>query len=113
MTIKFGSDGDYIYTEWVDIPAQEQGILFGRSELKKDADGHWRGKFHTAVPVQFNALGGLQSKLCRIEADMELTSISESRIEGISTRWDSISFRSCEPKHLKRSSFTWIPKDTN
>lgn len=110
---KVWSDGDYIYTEWVNIPVEGQGILFGRSELKKDTDGHWRGKYHTAVPVQLSTLDGLKSKLCRIEADIELTSISESRIEGITTRWDSVSFRSCEPKHLKRSSFTWIPKDTN
>jgi hypothetical protein len=43
-------DGDYVYTDWVNMPAKvkDEGG-FARSELKKEADGKWRGKKSPAI----------------------------------------------------------------
>jgi hypothetical protein len=110
---KIRRDGDYIYTEWVNKPSQLPSTAFMRSELKKDADGRWRGKGRTYLPCEYKEAwtGRLVVKWCSLESDMEIDLLSESRIEGFSQGWDKFDCRKCEPKNRKQRPFTWIPKE--
>jgi S1-C subfamily serine protease len=111
---KLRREGDYIYSEWVNLPSQLQGTAaFTRSELKKDSDGHWRGKAINYAPFQYYDIWTKQQlvKWCRVEATIELTLISDSRIEGTGTAWEKFDVKKCQPKETKQQSFTWIPKN--
>lgn len=107
-------EGDYIYTDWVNMPQQLQGTpAFSRSELKKDADGHWRGKSTSYLPFQYKDVwtGQVRVNWCRVELPIEIATMSDSRIEGSSTNWEKFDAKKCEPKDPKPSNFTWIPKN--
>ena len=107
-------DGDYLYSEWVNVPTQLQGTpAFSRSEFKKGGDGIWRGKARAYLPCQYRDTWTGQSitKWCRREADIEIDLISDSRIEGKAQVWETYDCKRCEPKGPKEQPFAWIPKD--
>lgn len=98
-------DGDYMYVEWTSIPdAIRQAGGFVRDELKKDGD-RWIGKTRAFGPCQaWNKI-----KWCSVEAAIEITRITDSRIEGRAETYE-VNCRKCQPEKLKMADFVWIPK---
>jgi hypothetical protein len=86
-------DGDYIYTEWVNLPPVLQPTAaFMRSELKKDGE-KWIGKVRLNLPYAYKSsytdfwrtgqqMGTENVNWCRAESEFEIDRISDSRIEG-------------------------------
>jgi hypothetical protein len=109
-------DGDYLYTEWMNIPSEIKAADgFSRSELKKSPDGKWRGKTNARVPCTYKrGLGENERNVtnwCSREAVIEIDLMSDKRIEGISTISEKFNCKKCEPEGPAVSkSFTWIPK---
>jgi V8-like Glu-specific endopeptidase len=108
-------DGDYIYTEWNNIPTALQGTAaFGRGELKKSA-GIWSGHFHSTLPCTFVDKWTNQQKMNWISLDllMEISSVTSSRIEGRAQNYtEGFDCKKKTPKgEAKWISFTWIPKE--
>ena len=118
---KLRVDGDYVYTEWVNLPTQLQTTTaFMRSELKKDED-KWVGKMRTYLPYGFKSsyadfwttgqrIGTENVNWCTVEAQFEIDKITETRIEGRSLNPKSFDAKKCRPGKLEWKSFTWIPK---
>ena len=99
--------GEYVYTEWVDLPAGlRDTTAFVRSELKKVGD-KWVGKARTYLPYPYYG----QTRWCSLETDIEISSISDTRIEGRSQASVGFNSRTCRPKKLEWKPFTWIPKE--
>jgi hypothetical protein len=118
---KLRVDGDYVYTEWVNLPPQLQTTAaFMRSELKKDGD-KWVGKMRTYLPYGFKSsygdfwttgqrIGTENVNWCTMEAQYEIDKITETRIEGRGLGWKSFDAKKCKPGQREWQSFTWIPK---
>jgi hypothetical protein len=97
-------DGDFIYTEWINIPP---GGL-NRSELKKVGD-KWAGKVYMRFwcgPDKHH-----QMAWCSATGDIEISLLSPARIEGKSMEWDSFDCRNCVPGNPSMRDFVWIPKE--
>jgi len=108
-------DGDYLYMDWVSIPAQIKAAGgFNRSELKKSSDGKWLGHVHARLPCTYTkGLGAYARTItnwCSREDDMEIDFLSDKRIEGISVGWQKFDCKSCEAKGVEHKPFTLIPK---
>ena len=105
-------DGDYIYTEWVNLPRKHRETpAFARSEFKKQGD-IWVGKGRAYFPCQYTVwTGEVRYNWCRDEGDVEITSISESRIEGRARVPVEYDCKKCRPKKEEWKPFSWIPKD--
>ena len=106
-------DGDYVYLDWVSIPAAVKAAGgFSRAEVKKGPDGKWRGKNHARLPCQFQ--GGFPAqtltKWCSIDGDEEIDLLSDRRIEGISSNFEKFDCKRCEGKGMTSKPFTLIPK---
>jgi hypothetical protein len=118
---KMRIEGDYIYTEWINLPPQLQTTTaFMRSELKKDGD-KWIGKARSNLPYSYKAsymdfwrngqqTGTENMKWCTLENDFEIDKISDSRIEGRALASKSFDAKKCKPGKLEWQPFTWIPK---
>ena len=118
---KLRVDGDYVYTEWVNLPTQLQTTTaFMRSELKKDGD-KWVGKARSYLPYGFKSsyadfwttgqrMGTENVNWCTREVQFEIDRITETRIEGRSLSSKSFDAKKCKPGKLEWQSFTWIPK---
>ena len=78
---------------------------FTRCELKKSGD-KWIGKSVSNLPHAF----GTGEKWCRLETDIEIDKISDSRIEGVALGWTSMNVGKCQPERPERKQFIWIPK---
>lgn len=107
-------DGDYVYADWLNMPAGLQGTpAFLRLEVKKGTDNTWRGKSRSYLPCQYrdNWTGQFTTKWCREEYDIKVDRLSDSRIEGETLNWDRYDCRKCERKGARKESFTLIPKD--
>jgi hypothetical protein len=103
-------DGDYIYTEWVDLPsALKSTTAFSRSELKKQG-GKWIGKTIAYMPFNYKQYDVTKTIWCRVEVDTEIDKMSASRIEGESQLPASFNAKKCQPEKLEWKAFTWIPK---
>jgi S1-C subfamily serine protease len=103
---KIRMDGDYIYAQVTNLPASLQSTpAFVRSELKKTGD-KWVGKNISYMP--FSTRTG--QKWCRIETEIEIDKLSDSRIEGKAMAWQSTNVKKCEPEHVELRQFVWIPK---
>jgi hypothetical protein len=99
-------DGDYVYVQWINLPpALQSTVAFTRGELRKTGD-RWVGKSISNVP--YSTKNG--SKWCRIETDLEIDKLSDSRIEGVATAWASMNVGKCQPEHPEKKAFIWIPK---
>jgi hypothetical protein len=108
-------DGDYLYTDWVNIPPEiKTAGGFNRSELKKSPDGKWRGKARTRLPCTYRSGLGQDERnvtnWCSREADAEIDLLSDKRIEGIFVTWEKFDCKNCEAKGVEHKPFTWIPK---
>ena len=118
---KLRVDGDYIYTEWINLPTQLQATTaFIRSELKKDGD-KWVGKARSNLPYEFKSsyadfwttgqrMGTENINWCIVEVQFEIDKITETRIEGRGMRVTSFDAKKCKPGKMEWQSFTWIPK---
>jgi Trypsin-like peptidase domain len=103
-------DGDYIYTEWVNLPPVLQSTAaFLRSESKKEGD-KWVGKVRSLMPYEIKTWAAQTVKWCSLESEFEIDKISESRIEGRSLNMPSIDVKKCKVTNSEWQSFTWIPK---
>jgi Trypsin-like peptidase domain len=77
-------EGDFIYAQNVSLPSALQSTTaFVRSEFKKTGN-KWVGKNISYLP--YSTLTG--QKWCRIETDIELDKVSDSRIEGKGSKVD-------------------------
>ena len=108
-------DGDYVYMDWINIPAEMKNAgAFRRSELKKESDGKWHGKARMHLPCQYTrglgAYAQTYTNWCSREDDTEIDLLSDRRIEGISVSWQKFDCRKCEAKDEERKPFTLIPK---
>lgn len=108
-------DGDYLYMDWVSIPAETKNAGgFSRSELKKAADGKWHGKTRMNLPCKYTRGFGAYiqtfTNWCNLEEDDEVDLMSDKRIEGISVGWQKFDCRKCEGKDERPAPFTLIPK---
>jgi S1-C subfamily serine protease len=103
---KLRIDGDYIYTEWVNMPSalQSSGASM-RQELKKAGD-RWVGKTYWFFPSNYRG----SVKWCRTETELEINRVSESRIEGQAQGWGAYDVKNCKPEKVESKPFTWIPK---
>jgi hypothetical protein len=118
---KLRIDGDYVYTEWVNLPTELQTTTaFMRSELKKDGD-KWVGKVRTYLPYGFKSsygdfwttgqrIGTENVNWCSMEAQYEIDKITDTRIEGRSLSPKSFDAKKCKPGKAEWKAFTWIPK---
>ena len=114
-------DGNYIYTEWVNLPPVLQSTAaFMRTELKKDGE-KWIGKVRLNLPYAFKSsymdfwrtgqqMGTENVNWCRDESEFEIDSMSDSRIEGQSLSPSSFDVKKCKPGKKEWQTFTWIPK---
>jgi len=115
---KVRQDGDFLYAEMILSPEYVKAGLFNRTEVKRDPDGKWRGKAHIDWPCDYNhGFNGVfqardtDTHMCSITKDMEIDSMSRTRIEGISTTGEKFNCGRCEytGKPIPKP-FTWIPK---
>jgi len=107
---KLRVDGDYMYTEWVNLPPQLQTTsAFMRSELKKDGD-KWVGKVRSLLPYDYKTWAVQDVKWCTVETQFEIDKLTETRIEGRGMRAKSFDAKKCRLGELEWQSFTWIPK---
>jgi len=107
-------DGNHIYTDWVNLPAQLQGtVAFVRSELTLGPDGKWHGKVHSRLPCTYKDVwtGSKVNNWCSAQSDIVIDKLSDTRIEGFSLGWDKFDCHKCEPHGEKQVPFTWIPKE--
>jgi len=99
-------EGDYIYSQWVNLPPSLQSTTaFMRSELKKTGN-KWSGTSVAYLPFK----DGKSVKWCRVEGEIEIGSVSDSRIEGRSQKWESFNAKKCQPESVAWTPFVWIPK---
>jgi hypothetical protein len=118
---KMRIDGDYIYTEWVNLPPQLQTTAaFMRSELKKVGD-KWVGKSRSYLPYEYKSayldfwkngqtVGTENVNWCRLEYDFEIDMLTDSRIEGRGMGFTTFDAKKCKPGKMELKTFTWIPK---
>jgi hypothetical protein len=103
-------EGDYIYSEWINLPSQLQTTpAFMRSESKKAGD-KWVGKVRSRLPYAYKVFGVEYVNWCSMEIDLEIDSITDSRIEGHSSNWSSFDAKKCKPGKTESKPFTWILK---
>ena len=118
---KLRIDGDYIYTEWINLPPQLQTTAaFMRSELKKDGD-KWVGKVRSLLPYAFKSsymdfwktgqqMGTENVNWCTVELEFEIDTLTDTRIEGRGMGFTSFDAKKCKPGKMEWKTFTWIPK---
>lgn len=118
---KLRTDGDYLYIEWIDLPADLRSTAaFMRYELKRNGD-KWVGKVRSLLPYSYNSsymdfwktgqqMGTQNVKWCNMESEFEIDKISESRIEGRALNTRSIDTKKCKATNREWQPFTWIPK---
>src|SRR5713226_2147588 len=118
---KLRVDGDYIYTEWINLPLQLQTTAaFMRSELKRVGD-KWVGKSRSYLPYEYKSayfdfwkngqtVGTSNVNWCQLEFDFEIDSLTDSRIEGRGMVFTSFDAKKCKPGKMEWKTFTWIPK---
>jgi hypothetical protein len=118
---KVRAEGDYIYTEWVNLPPVLQPTTaFIRSELKKNGE-KWIGKTRSNMPYAFKSsymdfwrtgqqMGTENVRWCQTEVDFEIDKMSESRIEGRAMAAPSFAAKKCKLGKLEWKPFVWVPK---
>lgn len=109
-------DGDYLYVEWTNIPAEaKSGGAFTGGELKKNSDGNWRGVQHSRFPCAYTrgvgAYAQSYTNWCSRNTEIELHFVSSTRIEGLSVAPEKFNCMKCEPLGKEQQKpFTWIPR---
>ncbi len=112
---KLRFDGDYIYTEWVNLPPELRGtVAFVRSEFRKTGQ-IWAGTARSYLPCQYRNswTWEWEVKWVTLEVPIEIKSLSTARIEGRSQAYPGgVDCKKGTPKGSPEwKSFTWIPKD--
>ena len=106
MDYKVRIQGDYVYAQWINLPSALQSTAaFNRWELRKSGD-KWIGKSIGNFP--YKTWNGV--KWCRIETDIEIDKLSDSRIEGVGMAWKSVNLGKCQIEKPEKKPFVWIPK---
>jgi S1-C subfamily serine protease len=108
-------DGDYIYTEWTNMPAELQGTsTFSRGELKRSGD-IWAGHVRAYLPCRYVDKWTNQQRVNWVRTDVliEITSLTNTRIEGRAQNYnEGIDCKKGTPKGQPTwVSFSWIPKE--
>jgi S1-C subfamily serine protease len=103
---KIRFEDDFIYVEWVNLPAEVRDAAFMKAEFKKGGSA-WIGKARVYHPF-FSTWTGV--KWCSLEFEMTLIKVSSKRIEGSTLSWDKFDVGKCKPKDARVTPFTWIPK---
>lgn len=94
-------DGDHVYAEWVDIPADLQSAgAFSTIDVNKNGN-IWTGKNRGFTT--FTNGGG-----CHFEFDAEITSMSPTRIEGRVQAATSFNPQTCAGMRPKWADFVWV-----
>ncbi len=105
--LKIRVDRDYIYIDRINWPAElRETEAFVRSELKKSGD-RWIGKTRMRTPCNHDG----RLRWCSLELDIEITSLTNSRIEGRAPADVTFDCGTCQTKKLEWKPFVWIPKD--
>ena len=100
---------DYIYTDWVNLPSTlRETTAFLRAELKRSGDV-WVGTSSAYLPCR-DRYGAIH--WCSTKVNLEITSVSESRIEGRVQQIVDFDCRRCRAKKMEWQAYTWIPKVT-
>ena len=112
---KMRFEGDYIYSEWVNLPTALNGTMaFIRSELKKTGSV-WVGTSKSYLPCQYKNTWTNQweTKWVNQETSIEIASVTATRIEGRSQAYPGgVDCKKGVPKGSPEwKSFTLIPKD--
>ncbi len=113
--LRIRKDGDYIYTERVLPDSEKQSGNSTTIELRKGKDGY-SGVEHIILSGQYydaRRVGGFAMNRCGpLDFPIELTQISESRIEGRVLAPVKLDFRKCtyDKKSATWHSFVWIPE---
>jgi S1-C subfamily serine protease len=115
---KVRQDGDFLYAEMILSAEYLKAGAFNRAEVKRGPDGKWRGKDRINWPCEYRHgfNGVLQPRdtdthMCSITEDIEIDSLSATRIEGILTTSEKFNCGRCEGTGKPiQSPFTWIPK---
>lgn len=98
-------DGTYLYSNAILPQKQVDDGYFIRSELKGSGQT-WAGKERVCLPC-IPPFGTF--KLCTIETDIEISSVSDRRIEGRQQSFH-LNCRKCAAENLKWKPFVWISK---
>jgi hypothetical protein len=115
---KVRQDGDFLYAEMIISNEGIEAGAFNRAELKRGPDGKWRGKsrINTSCEYPHGFNGVLRARdththMCGMTKDVEIDSLSRTRIEGILTSSEKFNCGKCEPAGKPiQVPFTWIPK---
>jgi len=102
-------DGDYMYADRTNLTdAVKMSGTFERGELRKSGE-HWVGK----MVLHFGCFCKRRKTACAVDADIDIASMSASRIEGKMLTWDWKKFNGCKDRaeDAKMDSFVWIPKN--
>jgi len=103
-------DGDYLYVVWTNMPPElRSGGGFIRSELKRQADGTWRGKTRSLLPG-YKTESGILTNWCQGETNIQINLLSNKRIEGVAIGFKKYDFQKCKATGEAQQPFTWIPK---
>ncbi|MGB2628749.1 MAG: trypsin-like peptidase domain-containing protein [Candidatus Acidiferrum sp.] len=107
--------GDYIYTEWVNLPPELSGTAaFARGELKNGGQ-IWTGYVKSQIPCKYQNSKTKQWQMNWLDlaGSIEITGVTATRIEGRSQAYPGgFNCETGSPKGSPEwSSFTWIPKD--
>jgi S1-C subfamily serine protease len=115
MDFKVRQDGDFLYAEMILDPKALKAGVFERMEVKRGTDGVWQGKARQNWPCEyrhgFGAYRDTDTHMCSITRDVEIDSLSKTRIEGILIISEKFNCGKCEDTGKPVSNpFTWIPK---
>jgi hypothetical protein len=103
---KLRMDGEHIYMQWVTLPSNLAATqAFARADLNK-LGTKWVGKSVTLLPYSTR----ISQVWCRMETEMEIDSVTDSRIEGKSMSWQSTDVKKCQPVKAEFKDFVLIPK---
>ncbi len=112
---KVRQDGDFLYAEMILSTEYSKAGAFNRTEVKRGPDGKWQGKARINWPCDyrhgFGANRDTDTHMCSLTRDVEIDSMSRTRIEGILTTGEKFNCGKCEDTGKPiPSPFTWIPK---
>ncbi len=107
---RFQFSGDHIYAERINLPPQFVAAGgFMRIELAKSGE-KWVGTFHGAATCTVGFGQYARVKMCPVQGDAVITSLTPSRIEGTQTNWDKYDCAKCKPKDTTQTPFVLVPK---
>jgi hypothetical protein len=98
MEFRVHSDGAHLYIEWANSPLPG---IWGRSELLRKGS-IWQGTLTYFVPCD--------DKPCFIEAQLEISRVSDSEIAGRALVPSKFDCRTCQVTRREWHPLSWLPK---